>query len=176
MYLHLLQILLLTAIASTIIIPPRTSILQLPSQNLTTLSSLGNASNPFFGTWPHLPFKRHLTEDTEIEIISCKTPSPSQPVPESSIVADIRLLDAKVRSEGTRLALMVDYHSQSGLVEFGFHGIDNFFRGSEIAMILDMLAELTNLYGAAEIYGTLVLDDVDIAEFIIALKLASLEK
>ena len=171
MHLHMLPILVLIIVVSTISLPPRTSILQLPSQNSTILSSLTNTTTPLLGKWPPMPIERHFAEDTDILILACQPPSPSQPFSESSVVGDIRLLEAKVRSEGTRLAMMVDYHRQSGLVQFSFHGMEHFFRGSEIALILDMIAEMTNLYGAASIYGRLVKDGVDIAEFLIDLKL-----
>ncbi|KAL6718730.1 hypothetical protein ACLMJK_002964 [Lecanora helva] len=152
-------------------IPLEGSLFRLPSQNLTLLSPLiGNTTVKDVGKWPDTPFSRHLAEETDIKIINCEPPSLSRPVPESAVVGDIRLLASTVRKEGTRMAMMQDWHRQSGFVEFGFHsGGHFFFRGSEIALILDLLADLTNLYGAAGIYGRLVNGNIYIAEFEIAL-------
>ena len=76
------------------------------------------------------------------------------------------MISAKVRSEGTRLAMMSSYHRISGAVEFAFEATEQFtFRGSEIAMVVDVIWELTNVYGAARIYGSLVNTGVNIAFF-----------
>ena len=146
-------------------VPLRPFIIASPSQNLTTLSSSRNATN-LLGTWPATPFSRHFAYDTDIEIIDRTPSSPSDPHSQSDILGDIRLIGAKVRSEGTRLAMMSAYHRISGAVEFAFEATEQFtFRGSEIAMVVDTIWELTNLYGAARIYGSLVNTGVNVAFF-----------
>jgi len=153
-------------------VPLKPSIIQLPSQNLTILSPPSNATTSLLSGWPPTPLRRHFEWDTDIEIIDCSRP-PSDPASESAILDDIRFIESEVRSEGTRLAMMQDYHRVSGTVEFAFHGLAYFtFRKSEIAMVLEAIAELTNLYGAAELYGSLVQERTDIAYFELALRTA----
>ena len=132
--------------------------MSLLSRNVTSLSN-----------WPDTPFIRHFEWDTDIAIINRTPYNPSGPTSESSIVADVRLIGAKVRSEGTRLAMMQHYEGRSGIVSFAFHGTSAFFRGSEIAMVLDTIAEMMNWYGVAGVYGSLVMVGANIAYFEVAL-------
>ena len=69
--------------------------------------------------------------------------------------------------------MMQNYHDKSGNVEFAFHGTVALFRGSEIAMVLEVIWQMTNLYGAAGIYGSLVNTGADIAYFQLGLNLGS---
>ena len=150
------------------------SIFQPPMLNLTLLSSPGSETGHSLNVgpeWPSTPFERHLESYTNIEVLDC---APSDPTAQSTIVGDIRLIENKVRTQGTRLAMMKDYHGMSGNVDFLFHATGyNFFRGSEIALVVDMIAEMTNLYGAADLYGRLVNTGVVIAYFQLSIRVGA---
>ncbi|MCJ1456489.1 hypothetical protein MMC28_006850 [Mycoblastus sanguinarius] len=168
--------LLATGFTTSLPLEP-SNIVQAPSQKSVTIllppsSNTTTTTTAPLGKWPDPPFYRHLAWDTDVEVVSCM---PSDRAPQSSILGDIRLLGARARSEGSRLSMIQDWHAVSGSVEFGFHATEELllFSGSDVAMVLEVLAEMVNIYGAAGISGSLVKVDVEIAYFELALKIAS---
>lgn len=85
------------------------------------------------------------------------------------VLEGISLIGAKARAR-SRLSSIEDFHEESGPVSFDFHATEDLFRGSDVAMILDALWEMTNLYGKGEVYGCLVRVEVHIAYFELGLK------
>ena len=85
------------------------------------------------------------------------------------VLEGISHIGAKARSQ-SRTATIQDFHEESGPVMFGFHATDDLFAGSDVAKILDVLWQMTNLYGKARVYGVLVRVDVHTAFFELALK------
>lgn len=60
----------------------------------------------------------------------------------------------------------------SGSVEFWFHATEELFTGSDVASVLEVVAEMTNVYGAAGVDGSLVKgDEVEIAYFELGLRI-----
>lgn len=103
--------------------------------------------------WPPTPFERHLAQHTSLLVLHL---APSSLAPQSSILADIRLLSVRARAAGPGLALIQRWHDVSGPVEFWFRAADELFMGADVAALLDAIAEMTNVYGAAGIRGVLV--------------------
>lgn len=91
------------------------------------------------------------------------------------VLEGISIIGAKARSH-SGLALIQDFHEESGPVMFGFHATDDLFRGRDVAKILDVLWEMTNRYGKGGVYGCLVRVDVHIAFFELSLKKVVVEK
>lgn len=56
---------------------------------------------------------------------------------------------------------------------FHFHGTEDLFCGSDIALILDVLWQMTNSYGKGEVYGSLLRVKTRIAYFELGLKKAA---
>ena len=166
----------LMTVAYTLSVPLQPLILQLASENVTLLSLATNSTNETneWGKWPQVPFTKYLEEDTDIQVLSCTPSSPTDPISQRGTLDSISIISQRVRTQGTRLAMMQEYHDQSIPVVFRFRSKgDAFFRGSEIASILDLLRELTNLYGTAAVSGRLVRAQIDvIAYFDLALKSA----
>lgn len=160
-------LLIATSLAASITLNP--SIIQLPRQNVTDFSPPNNATALFQGSWPEVPFRKHLAWHTDLEV---QYRMPSSSASQSSTLGDIKLIATKIRNEGPHLAMIHDRLEISGSVWFAFHAKGfNSFRGSEVAMVVELIGDLTNLYGAADIFGALVKTDEDIAEFQIGLRL-----
>lgn len=85
------------------------------------------------------------------------------------VLEGISLIGAAARSQ-SRMATIRDFHHETGPVTFGFHATEELFRGSDVAMILDKLWEMTNLYGKGGVYGSLVRAGVHIAYYELILK------
>ena len=136
----------LIATCLTLYIPLESSVVQLSLQNETLLSPPANITNTRLGGWPATPFSRHLAYDTDIQVISRTPSSPTDPTSEMGVLEGISIIGAKARSQ-SRTATIQDFHEESGPVMFGFHATDDLFAGSDVAKILDVLWEMTNLYG-----------------------------
>lgn len=167
-----LSALIATALTLSLSLSPDTSsIVLIPSQNLTLPPSpRSNATKTarLGSKWPDAPFRRHLAWDTDVEVLSR---TPSDPAPQSSILGDIRLLGVRARAEGPGLALIQNWHDVSGSVEFWFHAAEELFTGSDVASVLEVVAEMTNVYGAAGVDGSLVKGGVEIAYFELGLRI-----
>ncbi|KAF6235272.1 hypothetical protein HO173_006466 [Letharia columbiana] len=177
MILQTLPLFALIATCFTLSIPLEASAVRLPLhlQNETIPSSPANATNAGLGTWPDTPFNRHLGWDTGIEIISCTPASPADPTSEMGVLEGISIIGAKARSQ-SRLALIENFHEDSGPVTFDFHATEDLFRGSDVGKILDVLWEMTNQYGKGGVYGCLVMEDIHTAYFNLALKKVAVAK
>ena len=68
------------------------------------------------------------------------------------VLEGISLIGARARSQ-SRTSTIQDFHEMSGAVIFDFHATDDLFSGSDIAMVLDVLWEMTNRYGKGGVYG-----------------------
>lgn len=85
------------------------------------------------------------------------------------VLEGISVISARVRGHSS-LSLIQNYHDTEGPVTFRFHAVDDLFKGREIAMLLDQLWEMTNMYGKGAVYGCLVKVDDHIAYFEILLQ------
>ena len=86
-----------------------------------------------------------------------------------AVLEGISLIAAKARTR-SRTSSIQDFDEWSGPVTFDFHATDDLFSGPDVAKILDILWEMTNLYGKGGVYGTLVRVDVHIAFFELSLR------
>lgn len=56
-------------------------------------------------------------------------------------------------------------------MDFGFHATEDFlFKGRDVARVLDVLWQMTHLYGKAEVYGSLVRAGIHTAYFELGLR------
>lgn len=85
------------------------------------------------------------------------------------VLEGISLIGTKARTR-SRTSSIQDFHETSGPVIFDFHATDDLFSGSDLAMLLDVLWEMTNMYGKSGVYGTLVRVDDYIAYFELSLQ------
>lgn len=123
-------------------------------------------NHTLIGTWPVAPITRHLAQDTDMQILRRKPPPLSDRTPEMAVLAGLSVLAAKARSQSSRLATVRDFHAANGPVAFGFHATEDFFfRGRDVARVLDGLWQMTHLYGKAEVFGSLVRAGVHTAYF-----------
>ena len=137
--------------------------LRLPSQinndnNITTpsLSLLTNITHPGLQSdWPSIPITRHLAYETDLQILDLRPPPATDPTSESAVLQSISIIQARARAR-SRLALIQKFDEVSPPVTFRFRATDDLFRGSEVAMVLEALWEMTNRHGKAELYGALV--------------------
>ena len=131
------------------------TLISLPSRNNNTIPSSSPPPTPILRDWPPTPFTRHLSYDTNIEVLN-RRPSPAwDPTSEMAVLEGISIIGAKARSR-SRLATIEDFNEQSGPVLFRFHATEDLFRGADVAKVLDVLWHMTNLYGKGEVYGCLV--------------------
>lgn len=91
------------------------------------------------------------------------------------VLEGISIIAARARSQ-SRTATIQDFHEESVPVTFDFHATDDLFSGSDVAKVLDVLWEMTNLYGKSRVYGSLVRVDVHIAFFELVVQQAALAK
>lgn len=162
----------------TLSIPPPPSIVLLSSQNETITippPSTNAKTTTHLGGWPGAPFSRHLGWHTDLVVLR-RTPSPpTDPTPEMGVLEGISLIGAKARAR-SRTSSIQDFHEMSGPVTFDFHATDDLFSGSDLAMVLDVLWEMTNLYGKGGVYGGLLRIDDYIAYYELALQKVSVAK
>lgn len=92
-----------------------------------------------------------------------------------AVLEGISLIGAKARTR-SRTSTIQDFNEWSGPVTFDFHATDDLFSGSDVAKVLDVLWEMTNLYGKGGVYGTLVRVDVHIAFFELSLQKVAVTK
>ena len=170
-----LQLFALIATSLSLFLPLESSVVRLSLHNESIPLALANLTSTRLGGWPVAPFRRHLGWDTDVEVLS-RTPSPpTDPTPEMGVLEGISIIGAKARAH-SRGALIQDFHEDSGPVMFVFHATDDLFRGSDVAKVLDVLWEMTNLYGKGEVYGCLVRVEVHTAYFELGLKKVAVAK
>lgn len=166
---QLLSFLIIVAPCLSLSIPSPFSILQQPAQNQTSPSPSSNQTSTWLGAWPTTPFKTQLDSSTDMEIISRKPSSTSDPTSDFSVLEAISFICAKARGRG-QLPLLQDFDMTEGPVSFRLHAMEDDVQYVVVRKVLDQMWQMTNLHGKGGVYGRLLRGDHNVAFFELVLQ------